>query len=100
MEEDKKTWGGKRMNSGAPKKAEVVQTNLILLEAIKETKNIDNDFEARKAFAKELLTFERGKMFIAEHLFGKPVQTIDNNVSVSNFDITKIYDTEAPEALE
>jgi hypothetical protein len=29
-----------------------------------------------KEFAKELLTFER-EMFIAEHLFGKPVQVVE-----------------------
>lgn len=39
------------------------------------------------------------KLFF-QYNFGMPKQTIDNNVSVSNFDISKIYDTEASETLE
>lgn len=95
MEEQKK-WGGAREGAGAPKKAEVEQTNFILLKAIKEVTGIDNDFDARTAFAKELLTFERGRMFIAEHLFGKPVQVIDQNtnVKINEFDITKLYNAD------
>ena len=92
MEEQKK-WGGKRKGAGAPTKAEVLHTNVIILKAVKELNGIDNDDDARIAFAKDLLTFERGKMFVAEHLFGKPIQVIDqnNNVSINNFDISKIY---------
>jgi len=91
MEEQKK-WGGKRKGAGAPTKAEVEQTNFILLKAIKEVNGIDNDFDARTAFAKELLTFERGRMFIAEHIFGKPVQLVDqnSNVNLTNVDLNDL----------
>ena len=87
MEEQKK-WGGKRKGAGAPTKAEVLHTNFIILKAVKELNGIDNDDDdARIAFAKDLLTFERGKMFVAEHLFGKPVQVIDQN---SNVNLTSV----------
>jgi len=35
-----------------------------------------------------------------KYYFKMPTQTVDNKVSVSNFDISKLYDTETPEALE
>jgi hypothetical protein len=88
--EQKKQRGGARVGAGAPRKAEVEQSNTIFLNAIKESKNVDNDLDARIEFAKELLTFERGKMFIAEHLFGKPEQIINNNVSVDSFTLKDV----------
>ena len=33
--------------------------------------------EAKIEFAKKLLTFERGQIFVAEHIFGKAVQRTD-----------------------
>jgi hypothetical protein len=38
----------------------------------------------------DLLSFERGKMFIAEHLLGKPKETIEN----INIDAGKLTDEE------
>ena len=35
-----------------------------------------------------------------KYYFKMPTQTIDNKVSVSSFDITKLYDKETSEALE
>ena len=88
--EEKKQHGGARTNAGAPRKAEIEQSNVIFLTAIKELKNVDNDLDARKAFAKDLLTFERGKMFIAEHLFGKPEQTVNTNLNVNDFNLKDV----------
>lgn len=81
--EKKNTHGGARKGAGAPKKAEVVQANNIFLSAIKEVYSAENEDEARVFFAKDLLTFERGKMFIAEHIFGKTPQEIKQ----TNFNI-------------
>lgn len=39
------------------------------------------------------------KLFF-QYNFGMPKQTIDQKVEVSNFDISNLYDKEAPEALE
>ena len=86
--EKKNTHGGARKGAGAPTKAEQVQANNIFLSAIKEVNNVDNDEDARTTFAKDLLTFERVKMFIAEHLFGKAPQEIkQTNLNIEAKDL-------------
>ena len=86
--EKKNTHGGARRGAGAPTKAEQIQSNNIFLSAIKEVNNVDNDEDARTSFAKDLLTFERGKMFIAEHLFGKAPQEIkQTNLNIEAKDL-------------
>lgn len=87
---EEKKHGGARPGAGAPRKAETEQSNTIFLNALKEIKSVDNDFDARVEFAKELLTFERGKMFIAEHLFGKPEQVLTTNLTVNDFDLKEV----------
>ncbi len=47
------------------------------LTMIKDVKNVNTDDEARIELAKELFSFERGCMFIAEHIFGKPKEIIE-----------------------
>jgi hypothetical protein len=95
-----KSRGGARPGAGAKKKSEVEKANHFFLSMIKLVHNVETDEEAKLELAKTLYSFERGQMFIAEHLFGKPVQTIDNNVSMSNFDITKIYDNQTQSDME
>ena len=87
--EEKKKHGGARPNAGAPKKSEVLQTNFLILSAIKELKEVDNDEDARKEVIKELWSFERGKMFIAEHLLGKAPQEVkQTNLNIDATDLT------------
>lgn len=80
MEEisDKDGRGGARPGAGRKTKADEEKTNNIFLAMIKEVKNVETDDEAKKELAKELFQFERGMMFIAEHVFGKPKETIEN----------------------
>jgi hypothetical protein len=86
---EKNTHGGARANAGAPRKSEVEQSNFIFISAIKDVYNAENDEDARKEFVKELLTFERGKMFIAEHVFGKPKQIVEQtNINIEEKDLT------------
>ena len=86
--EEKKKHGGARPNAGAPRIAEVLQTKSLMLSAIKELKSVDSDEDARKEVVKELWTFERGKMFIAEHLLGKPPQEIkQTNLNIDAKDL-------------
>ena len=79
--------GGARPNSGNKTKQDFEKTNNIFINAIKQVKNVETDEEARIELAKDLLTFERGKIFISEHLFGKPKETVDNNISLNDFSI-------------
>lgn len=62
------------------KKSEKEKTSNIFLKALSEIHNTENDDDTKKAFAKDLLSFSRGKMFIANHLFGVPDKTVDVNV--------------------
>jgi hypothetical protein len=96
MEDKRKNNGG---HSTAPKsssdlrlqtKAEEEKTNYYILTAIKEIKSVTTDAEARIEVIKELFTFDRGKIFIAEHLLGKPKETVDQNVNINNFELKDI----------
>lgn len=69
--------GGKTEGAGRKPVVEEQKTNYIFLETIKQVKNVSTDDEARIELTKELLTFERGIIFISEHLFGKPTQQTD-----------------------
>lgn len=82
-----KTHGGKRAGAGAKRKADVEKSNEIFLKMIKDVKGVDTDEDAKLALAKELLTFERGVMFISEHIFGKPEQTIKQDLTLNDFSI-------------
>jgi len=89
--------GGKRLGAGRKSKAEEEKTNNVFLEAIKRVKGVDTDEEARIELAKDLLNFERGKIFISEHLFGKPAETVDTNHTITNFNIKDIFKIDKPE---
>lgn len=91
MGEQKNKHGGARKGAGAPIKAEQLKSNTIFLSAIKAVNNIENDDEARIHFAKDLLTFERGKMFIAEHLYGKPKEIIETTHNINDFSIKELF---------
>src|SRR6187431_2592431 len=99
MEEntDKDGRGGVRPGAGRKSKADEEKTNNIFLAMIKDVKKVDTDDDARKALAKELFTFERGCMFIAEHVFGKPKEKLDltsGDDPIQNFSLSKLTDQE------
>jgi hypothetical protein len=81
---------GHKLAKGRIPKAEEEKTNYFILKAIKTIKNVTTDEDARIELIKELFTFDRGKIFIAEHLLGKPKETIDNNVNINNFELKDI----------
>jgi hypothetical protein len=90
QKEVKKTHGGARPNAGRKSVAEEQKVNEIFLSALKGLKNVSTDEEAKIEFAKDLLSNQRGQIFIAEHLFGKPKETIDQNVSINSFELKDI----------
>lgn len=89
-EEGKKQNGGKREGAGRKSVAQEQKVNEIFLNALKSLKNVDTDDEAKIGFAKDLLQTQRGQIFIAEHLFGKPKETVDQNVNINNFNLKDI----------
>jgi hypothetical protein len=84
--------GGKREGAGRKPVAEEKKVTALITEAIKEYHNVDCSDEAKKEFIKTLYSHTRGQIFLAEHLFGKPKETIDNNIYLNEkFDIKDIY---------
>jgi hypothetical protein len=84
--------GGKRENAGRKPKADEEKANTIMLNALKELYNSETDDEAKKMFVKDtLLSSQRGQLFVAEHIFGKPKETIETTHNVNNFDIKELF---------
>lgn len=93
---EEKTHGGARKGAGAKRKADIEKANEVFLSMIKSVHDVETDDEAKQELAKTLYSFERGQMFIAEHIFGKPKETIENiNIDagkLTNEEIKKIND--------
>ena len=75
--------GGARPGSGRKTVADEQKSNAIFLDAIKQLKSVDTDDDARIELAKELMTFDRGKIFISEHIFGKPKERVESDVTIN-----------------
>ena len=76
--------GGKREGAGRKSKADEQKVNTIFLNALKQLHSKDDDDVAKIAFVKDLYESQRGQIFIAEHLFGKPkeiVHSINHNLN-------------------
>jgi hypothetical protein len=71
--------GGKTEGAGRKPIADEQKTNYIFIEAIKQVKNVTTDDEARIELTKQLLSFERGLIFVSEHIFGKPTNHVDHS---------------------
>lgn len=82
--------GGKREGAGRKPKADEKKVNTLFVNALKKLYSVDSDEDAKEGFILTLLKNQRGQLFIAEHLFGKPKETIESNVKFSNFDIRDV----------
>ena len=85
-----KKLGGAREGAGRKPVADEKKVNEIFLSALKQVNSVDTDDEAKIEFAKILLGTQRGQIFVAEHLFGKPKETIDQNVTIDNFSLKDV----------
>lgn len=83
--------GGKRKGAGRKSKADEQKVNTIFLTALKQLHSKDSDDEAKIAFVKDLYESQRGQIFIAEHLFGKPKETIDQTHTFNDFSIKDMF---------
>ncbi len=82
---------GHKLGKGRPPKADEEKVNTIFLTALKQLYSVETDDEAKIQFVKEsLLSSQRGELFIAEHLFGKPKETVDQNVNLNNFSLKDV----------
>lgn len=82
--------GGKRKGAGRKSKAEEQKVNQIFLSALKRLYKKDDDVEAKISFVTELAESQRGQIFIAEHLFGKPKELIDMTSNGEGIGFSKI----------
>jgi hypothetical protein len=83
--------GGKRPGAGRKPKHDEEKVNNIFNKALMGLYDKDTEEEAKIAFVKEtLMTSQRGQIFIAEHVFGKAKETVDQNVNINNFSIKDV----------
>jgi hypothetical protein len=91
MEDKRKNNGGHKTNGGRHTKADEVKANTLFIQGLKRLYNKDTDDENKISFIVTLLETQRGQIFIAEHLFGKPKETVDTTLNVTNFDVKDLF---------
>ena len=74
--------GGARQGAGRKTKAMEEQANIIIIKAIKDLYKADTDEQAKIKFLKDFAQSSRGMQFIAEHIFGKAPQVIEQEGSL------------------
>jgi hypothetical protein len=86
-----KTRGGARPNAGRKSVEEEVKVKTILSNALKSFYEVDTDEESKSKLVHTLMESQRGQIFIAEHLFGKPKETVETTHNINNFDIKELF---------
>lgn len=85
------THGGARQGAGRKRKADIENANNIFLSMIKKVHSLDTDEEAKIQLARTLYSFERGQMFIAEHIFGKAKEIVSfDDDTITEIKVTRI----------
>lgn len=91
MEDKRKNNGGHKTAGRKPKVQEEKVNNLFVI-ALKELYKTETDDTAKILFIKDkLLDSQRGQIFIAEHIFGKPKETVETTHNINNFDIKELF---------
>ena len=90
--EDKRKNNGGHKTAGRKPKVEEEKVNNIFLKALGELYNKDTEEDTKIAFVKNtLMDSQRGQLFIAEHIFGKPKETIETTHNINDFNIKDIF---------
>jgi len=79
-QDGRKNNGGVRPNSGRPKKLDEELANTRILRALKDLYKQDEDEDNVNGFLTDFIPTERGQMFIAQHLLGKPKEVTETTV--------------------
>jgi hypothetical protein len=89
--EKKTNKGGARAGAGRKPVADEKKVNNIFIQALKELYNKETEDETKIAFVKNtLMESQRGQLFVAEHIFGKPKETIETTHNINDFNIKDI----------
>jgi hypothetical protein len=90
--EDKRKNNGGHKTAGRKTKVEEEKVNNIFIKALSELYNKETEEETKIAFVKNtLMESQRGQLFIAEHIFGKPKETIEATHNINDFNIKDIF---------
>lgn len=90
--EEKKQKGGARRGAGRKSVADEKKVNTLFINALKELYNEDNEDIAKVNFIKTtLMDSQRGQLFIAEHIFGKPKDVSEVDLNVNDFSIKELF---------
>jgi len=82
--------GGARKGAGRKPKADEEKVNTLFNKALIQMYSKDTDDDAKIEFVKELLKSQRGQIFVAEHVFGKPKDVVHTTHTLNDFDIKDI----------
>lgn len=90
--EDRRKYNGGNKNAGRKTKVEEQKVNNIFIQALKELYNKETEDETKIAFVKgTLMESQRGQLFIAEHIFGKPKEIVETTHNINDFNIKDIF---------
>jgi hypothetical protein len=90
MEDKRKNNGGNK-TAGRKTKADELKANAIFINALKVLYKQDLDDDNKIAFVVDLLDSQRGQIFVAEHIFGKPKETVETTLNVNDFNIKDYF---------
>lgn len=79
--------GGKRVGAGRKPVEDEKKVNEVISIALKSFYKVDSDSEAKEKLIHALMESQRGQIFISEHLFGKPKETVESNITLNDFSI-------------
>ncbi len=80
MSDGRKNNGGVREGSGRPKKVTEELANTRISKALKSLYKQDEDEDNINLFLTAFIPTDRGQLFIAQHLLGKPKETTETTV--------------------
>lgn len=83
--------GGVRQGAGRKPVADEKKVTDLIVKALKGYHSVDTDDEAKEKFILDLYGTQRGQIFLAEHLFGKPKETVETNLTLNDFNIKEVF---------
>jgi hypothetical protein len=83
--------GGAIPGNGRKSKADEEKVNTLFANALKTFYKVDTDVEAKEKLVHTLLESQRGQIFISEHLFGKPKETVETTHNINDFNIKDVF---------
>jgi hypothetical protein len=83
--------GGAIAGNGRKPKADEEKVNTLFTNALKTFYSVETEEEAKTKLVHTLMESQRGQLFISEHLFGKPKETVETTHNLNNFNIKELF---------